>query len=517
MDVAAAFRRALGEEGVGGNPDQRHPARNPRCGGGERNAAGAAHRARQPARRGRQRLQGPRATGDAGHAGRLRRDRAGARRLPARLRHPARAAGAAGGRAGGRRHTVAAATAAAHALDLLAGARRAGDRGAGREGPDRQQGRAPDHADLDSFALPRAAAVLARDRRVRAHRGRGRTRTPEGDHVGPGERLGPGLHRAHQCRRAERRSAGRGRRLPQARLGTDQAGERLDEGRPAGLRRPEPAAARDARPDVARSRQGARGFARDLRAAAVIRDAVHARFGRPGRTLLGRAPGLRPVRGRGRNPAGDAQGSAPEVGRAFDRRPDRGHDHHRREHRFLPRTAQPRRDRVPHQPGGGAVGGAATAPAQPGRHHHHRLHRHDRRRAQAPGVAHAREGPGARPRAHRGLRVLAAGPGGDDAQAHHRKPRTAVVRALPRMRRARFAEDLRDHCLRNLPRDHPRGAPVRSLATAGDRVASSGQQDHRRGIVLGGGAGGIPRQGHPLPGRRTIRAGTIRRGAARTS
>ena len=81
---------------------------------------------------------------------------------------------------------------------------------------------------------------------------------------------------------------------------------------------------------------------------------------------------------------------------------------------------------------------------------------------QPPGAAHAREVARPRPRQDDGLRLLAARPGRDDAQAHHRKPRTPAVRAVPRVRRARHAEDVRDGDLRNLPRDHARGAPVRS-------------------------------------------------------
>ena len=90
-----------------------------------------------------------------------------------------------------------------------------------------------------------------------------------------------------------------------------------------------------------------------------------------------------------------------------------------------PGPAQPRGNRLPHQPGGRAGGGAAAAPAQPGRHHHHRLHRHGRCRASAPGAAHAGEGAGARPRQDHRVRLLAAGPGGDDAQAHRRERSSA--------------------------------------------------------------------------------------------
>ena len=59
-----------------------------------------------------------------------------------------------------------------------------------------------------------------------------------------------------------------------------------------------------------------------------------------------------------------------------------------------------------------------------------------------------------------------------------------------------------DRDLRDLPRDHPRGAPVRGRAAAGDRLAEGRRAHHRRGIGGGRRTGGIPRQVDPLPGRR---------------
>ena len=47
--------------------------------------------------------------------------------------------------------------------------------------------------------------------------------------------------------------------------------------------------------------------------------------------------------------------------------------------------------------------------------------------APPPGAAHAGESAGARPRQDHGVRLLAAGPGRDDAQAHDRKPGAAAV------------------------------------------------------------------------------------------
>ena len=73
-----------------------------------------------------------------------------------------------------------------------------------------------------------------------------------------------------------------------------------------------------------------------------------------------------------------------------------------------------------------------------------------------PGAAHAGEVAAARPRQDHGVRVLAAGPGRDDAQAHHREPGAPAVRALPRMRRPRHAEDAGNGDLRDLPRDRAR-------------------------------------------------------------
>src|SRR3546814_5945927 len=58
-----------------------------------------------------------------------------------------------------------------------------------------------------------------------------------------------------------------------------------------------------------------------------------------------------------------------------------------------------------------------------------------------------------------GVRLLAAGPGRNDAQAHGRKPAAPAQRAVPRVRRPRHAQDRRDGDLRDLPRDRPRGAP----------------------------------------------------------
>lgn len=104
---------------------------------------------------------------------------------------------------------------------------------------------------------------------------------------------------------------------------------------------------------------------------------------------------------------------------------------------------------------------------------------------------------------------FAAGPGGDDPQAHRGKPGAAVIGNLRPVRRARHHQDRRNGHLRNLPRDHPRGAPVRCGAAAGDRLVQGGGAHHRRRIRGGGRAGGIPRQEHPLPVRRPVPAGAV--------
>ena len=82
-------------------------------------------------------------------------------------------------------------------------------------------------------------------------------------------------------------------------------------------------------------------------------------------------------------------------------------------------------------------------------------------RAPPPGAAHAGEGAGPRPRQDHRVRLLAAGPGRDDAQAHRRKPGAPAVRALPRMRRPRHAQD------------RAKRSPTKSSARSPARCASS--------------------------------------------
>ena len=443
------------------NPGQRHPARNPRRRGRERHAAGAAHRARQRAA--------------AWSATSTRARCSGSCR--ACRRRSSRSAWTA------RRSCTPPTSCALHVAALSARATR-------RRLPPRR--RAPiselvrDGQDIvvqvvkdpigskgarlttqlqHSVALPRAAAASQRARRLGAHRGRSRARAAEGT----GRRTAPAAHGSYGY---IVRTNAEGQ--PREALAEDIAylgrAWALVAGQHRATRRSascvyedlQPAAARGARPDAPRRREGARSIrakpASALRAFAaqfmpeLAEQIEHYTGERPIFDLYGVEDEIqRALR----------EGSAAEVRRLPGHRPDRGDDHGRRQHRFVPRPAQPRGNRLPHQPRSGAGGRAPAAPAQPRRHHHHRLHRHDRRRAPAPGAAHAGEIAGARPRQDHGVRLLAAGPGRDDAQAHDRMPRAPAVRALPRMRRPRHAQDRGNGDLRNLPRDHARGAPVR--------------------------------------------------------
>ena len=102
------------------------------------------------------------------------------------------------------------------------------------------------------------------------------------------------------------------------------------------------------------------------------------------RALHRRAAAVRPVQRRDRDRARAVAPRRAQVGRHAGHRPDRGDDHHRRQHRRLRRQPQLRRHRVQDQPRGGAGDRAPAAPAQPRRHHHRRLHRHGDRRSTAP-------------------------------------------------------------------------------------------------------------------------------------
>ncbi|KAJ8134920.1 hypothetical protein OY671_011867, partial [Metschnikowia pulcherrima] len=139
---------------------------------------------------------------------------------------------------------------------------------------------------------------------------------------------------------------------------------------------------------------------------------------------------------------------------------DRGADHRRCQHRRLRRGAQLRRHHLQDQPGSGTGDCAAAAPAQPGRHHHHRLHRHAARgppRERALGAAQATR---ARPHQGHGQRLLAPGPGRDDAQAHARVAGADAVRASPGSRGQGPGQDRAHRSLQHPARDPARGAPV---------------------------------------------------------
>jgi ribonuclease G len=115
-----------------------------------------------------------------------------------------------------------------------------------------------------------------------------------------------------------------------------------------------------------------------------------------------------------------------------------------------------RRHHLQDQPRSRARDRAPAAPAQPGRHHHPRLHRHGEQRAPQRRAGGAQEDPVARPHQGVGERLLGAGPGRDDAQAHPRVAGPHPVRALPRLQRQGPGQDLRTICyeiLRELLRE----------------------------------------------------------------
>jgi hypothetical protein len=268
------------------------------------------------------------------------------------------------------------------------------------------------------------------------------------------------LHPAHQRRGRQRRRAGRGHRLPAQDLGAHQGGVvRL--------------------PPLSLLHQDLNLLQRVLRDLVgehhpVIRidsreqfDALLA-FGRefmPGGSrqaaaLQGRAADFRPVFHR----RGDRPGAGPagrsQVGRLPDHRPDRGADHRGRQHRRLCRCAQFRRHHLQDQPGGCACHRAPAAPAQPGRHHHCRFHRHGARRPSRGRAGRVPQATRARPRQDHGGRLFAAGPGGNDAQAHARIAGPHAVRALRGLPGAGACEDRAQRGLRHPARDPARGAAV---------------------------------------------------------
>ena len=140
--------------------------------------------------------------------------------------------------------------------------------------------------------------AIESDRRVRADRGRGRTPAPE-DARDPAATLRPhGLDRAHATPRASRRKRWPKTSPPWRGYGHwwSSAAATLNGGR-LRLRRPRPRPAR-----VTRTRRDVEKVKVDSRETCdrlQLRREIHAGIGRTHRTLLGRAPDLRPVR-RGR-------------------------------------------------------------------------------------------------------------------------------------------------------------------------------------------------------------------------
>jgi ribonuclease G len=127
----------------------------------------------------------------------------------------------------------------------------------------------------------------------------------------------------------------------------------------------------------------------------------------------------------------------PEERRLPDHRPDRGADHGGREHRRLRRRAQLRRHHLQDQPRGGQaiarqlrlrnLGGIIIIDFID-------MSREDHQHAV---LAELRKQLSTRPHQDHGERLHAAGPGGDDAQAHPRVARPHAVRTLPHLRAAR--------------------------------------------------------------------------------
>ena len=278
--------------------------------------------------------------------------------------------------------------------------------GAGGEGSDRPQGRAALDAGVGRRPPAGLPAAGSAHRHLAAHRGRGRPRGAARAAEGAGARRREGrLHRAHARRDARRtRSC--------APTSTTCASCGAISERSLGARAAASSCTRTCRSRSAccatwsrPTPRGAGRLARELPEARRLRRALHAAGARPARALHRRAAAVRPVQRR----AGDREGAVaprrPEVGRHPGHRPDRGDDHHRRQHRRLRRQPQLRRHGVQDQPRGGAGDRAPAAAAQPRRHHHRRLHRHGQRRAPRRGAGGVHARAGARPHAHDGERL----------------------------------------------------------------------------------------------------------------
>ena len=248
------------------HPYQHHAPGNARRAGPAGSRAGTAHRTHPHARPGRQRLSRQGGAGAAGDAVGVHRHRPRTRRLPARGRHlgsaPARRPG--GGADRDRKDPV----------------RRPGADGAGDQGPDRHQGRAPVDPDLDR--RPHAGVPAA----GQPHRHLAENRKG----IGPRPAAQPApkpaaagrkrrLHRAHHGRgSAGHRPRGR-RRLPAQDLERDLPRRAHPPRHQPAVPGPEPGPARAARLRARRDGQHPGRLARELRQPGRIRQGLHAERG----------------------------------------------------------------------------------------------------------------------------------------------------------------------------------------------------------------------------------------------
>ena len=145
------------------------------------------------------------------------------------------------------------------------------------------------------------------------------------------------------------------------------------------LPRPGPRRADPARGVQQRLPRRAHRRPRPLREGPRLRAGRQPRARRPHRVLRHRDRGPAAVRALLR-PRAAPQGARPQglaaLGGLAHHRAHRGADRHRRQHRQERGQVEPRRDRLPQQPGGGRRGGPPAAAPRHRRDHRHRLHRH---------------------------------------------------------------------------------------------------------------------------------------------
>ncbi len=94
-----------------------------------------------------------------------------------------------------------------------------------------------------------------------------------------------------------------------------------------------------------------------------------------------------------------------------------------------------------------------------------------------------KKGAVARPHPRHRQRLHLARPGGDDAQAHARKPGSHLVRTLPDVPGARRSQNGADGVLRDPARDRARGAPVRCARVPDTRFADRDRSVPRRRVA----------------------------------